>query len=97
MEQWAAIIINGILSTVVLAIVKTMMGQMLEQVMKRLDKSDEQTQNYQRELLEFKLEVSHKYVQRDDFLRVTSIMEAKMDALNAKLDALMLATKKEKL
>lgn len=93
MEQWGSTIIQAILSAAVLGIMKVMLSQTLEQMTKRLDESERRTQTYERELLEFKLEAANRYVQRDDFLRVTAVTDAKIDAMNEKLDKMMLLQK----
>jgi len=68
-----------------------------EQLARRLDtiesaRRDEvaQWQRVERDLYQLKVDLPQRYVQREDYVRGQSVVEAKLDALAAKLDSVQI-------
>jgi hypothetical protein len=55
----------------------------------RFTSMDESQRRFERELLELKAELPRQYVLRDDQIRRDTIIDAKLDALNARLELLL--------
>lgn len=63
------------------------MGERLEGVMKRVEEFKNDVHHQEIQLQAFKTEVAERYVSRDDWIRFAVTIEAKIDRLGGKLDA----------
>lgn len=58
----------------------------LEAIEKSAHDDAQQSARLERELLELKADLPHRYVMRDDYIRGQSIIEAKLDGLASKVE-----------
>ncbi|RJX32308.1 MAG: hypothetical protein C4516_04200 [Oxalobacter sp.] len=92
--------IAGLLATfagVMFALAKLLLRQMSKEIDTRFasienlhEKTDGELRRLDRDLADFKLHISERYVRREDYVRGQTVIEAKLDSLYNKLEVVML-------
>jgi septal ring factor EnvC (AmiA/AmiB activator) len=62
----------------------------IEEVARQATKTQEETRQLERQFLEFKADMPFRYIARDDYIRGQTVIEAKLDAVAAKLEKVQL-------
>jgi len=83
-ELWQLISLALTFLGVLVTLGKVLLAQIdkrLEQRFAMVERDLQQVRNFERELLQFKADLPHHYVLREDYVRNQTIIEAKLDAL----------------
>jgi len=73
---------------------QTHMDQRFSTIETAMAKGSEEAMRLERELMQLKADLPNHYVRRDDFIRVQSIIESKIDGLASKIDNAILRGEK---
>lgn len=66
-----------------------LMDDRFEELKKETKKESEQWQRIERDLLELRADMPLNYVRREDWIRFSSVIDAKQDTLNEKINRLL--------
>jgi len=96
-EFWQLISLALTLLGVLVTLGKILLAQIdqrLEHRFGAVERDLQQVRQFERELLQFKADLPHRYVLREDYVRSQTIIEAKLDALALKLENVQLREKR---
>lgn len=88
-----AISLLGIFSTLVFGLVRLLLGQLEKRLAERFaaqDREIAQIADLERQLLRFQADLPLQYVRREDYVRNQTVIEAKLDAVFAKLELIQI-------
>lgn len=89
LELWQLITLAIALMGVFAGLVKLLLMQLASSMGKRLDAMAEESKGWrqvERELMQLRAELPERYVRREDYIRGQTVIEAKLDAINSKVE-----------